>query len=172
MKPPKTSFWSRYGRYVTRGVTVAAFAGLVTFLYWRPGQHNAQLSPAPGEVANQMRNDPSAWTHQEKDFSEMLRDIREQDVMAIGVSPNAILVSTRGGAKNFVTGHNAAFSKALLLGEIKTCVRPPYQIAWLPHANIRTGTARWIDASDKTHDAINILLSLLLIGGLIWLVPP
>jgi len=40
-----------------------------------------------------MRNDASAWTHQEKDASEMLRDIREQDVTAIGVSPNAILVS-------------------------------------------------------------------------------
>ncbi|MDB5754567.1 MAG: cell division protein [Massilia sp.] len=169
MKPAKNSFLSRYGRYVTLGVTVAAFAGLVTFLHWRHEQHNARVSPALNGVASQMRNDASAWTHQEKDASEMLRDIREQDVTAIGVSPNAILVSTRDGAKYFVTDHNATFSNALLLGEIKADVRSPYQLAWLPDANIRTGTSRWIDAFDKTHDAISLLLPLLLIGGLIWL---
>jgi hypothetical protein len=50
MKPAKNSFLSRYGRYVTLGVTVAAFAGLVTFLHWRHEQHNARVSPALGVV--------------------------------------------------------------------------------------------------------------------------
>src|SRR5258708_5061834 len=167
MKPAKNSFWSRYGRYATLAVTATAFAGLVMFLHWRHERHNAQLSPTLNGVASQMRNDASAWTQQEKDASEMLRDIREQDVMAIGVSPNAILVSTREGAKYFVTDHNATFSNALLLGEIKTGGRSPYQLAWLPDADIRTGTSRWIDAFDKTHDAISLLLPLMLIGGFI-----
>jgi len=46
---------------------------------------------------------------------------------------------------------NATFSNALLLGgnESRPAV-PPYQLAWLPDADIRTGTSRWIDAFDKT----------------------
>src|ERR1700688_4279721 len=111
MKPAKNSFLSRYGRYVTLGVTVAAFAGLVTFLHWRHEQHNARVSPALNGVASQMRNDASAWSH------------HDQDVAAIGVSPNAILVATRDGAKYFVTDHNATFSNALLLGDIKADAR-------------------------------------------------
>src|SRR6202795_4856136 len=148
MKPAKNSFWSRYGRYATLAVTATAFAGLVMFLHWRHERHNAQLSPTLHRVASEMRNDASAWTHQEKDASEMLRAIRDQDVTAIGVSPNAILVSTRDGTKYFVTDHNATFSNALLLGDIKADARSPYQLAWLPDANIRTGTSRWIDAFD------------------------
>jgi len=56
---------------------------------------------------------------------------------------------TRDGTKYFVTDHNATFSNALLLGETKADPRPPYQLAWLPDADIRTGTSRWIDAFDK-----------------------
>jgi cell division protease FtsH len=167
MKPAKNSLWSRYGRYTTLAVTATAFAGLVMFLLWRHEQH-AQLSPALGGVANQMRFDASAWTHQEKDASELLRDIREQDVTAIGVSPNAILVSTRDGVKYFVTDRNATFSSALLLGEIKHDARAPYQLAWLPDANIRMGMSCWIDAFEKMHDVLGPMLPLLLIGGLIW----
>jgi cell division protease FtsH len=168
MKPAENSFLSRYGRYVTFGVIAAAFVVLVTFLHWRHEHHSAQLSPALNGTAGQMRNDASAWTKQEKDASEMLRDIREQEVTAIGVSPNAILVSMRDGAKYFVTDHNAAFSNTLLLGEMKTDARSPYQLVWLPDANIRTGGSRWIDAFDETRDAISLLLPLLLIGELIW----
>src|SRR5215475_8913267 len=98
MKPAKNTFWSRYGRYVTLGVTVTAFAALVTFLHLRHEQRNVQSSPVLTGVASEMRKDTSSWTHQERDASEMLRDIREHNVTAIGVSPNAILVSTEDGA--------------------------------------------------------------------------
>jgi cell division protease FtsH len=77
-------------------------------------------------------------------------------------------VSTRDGVKYFVTDRNATLSSALLLPELKHDARAPYQLAWLPDANIRTGMYRWIDAFGKMHDVLSPMLPLLLIGGLIW----
>jgi cell division protease FtsH len=168
MKPARNSLWSRIGRYVTLGVTATALAATVTFLHWRHEQRYAQAPPALTGVANRMRNDTSAWTRQEKDASEMLRDIREHHVAAIGVSQNAILVSTTEGEKYFVTDHNAAFSNALLLSEMKAGSSSPYQLVWLPDADIHTGMARWADVFDKTRDALSLLLPILLMGGLAW----
>lgn len=169
MKPARNSLWSRVGRYVTLGVTATALAATgMFFLHWRHEQQSAQAHPALTGLASQMRDDASAWARQEKDASEMLRDIREQHVAAIGVSRNAILVSTTEGEKYFVTDHNAAFSNALLLGELKAGSSSPYQLVWLPDANIHTGTARWADAFDKARDALSLLLPILLIGGLAW----
>jgi len=168
MKPAKNTFWSRYGRYVMFGVTATAFVALVTFLHLRHEMRNADSSQVLTGVASEMRKDTSPWTHQEKDASVMLRDIRDHNVAAIGVSPNAILVSTEEGAKYYVTDHNAAFSNALLLGEMKSDARSPYQLVWLPDANVSTGAARWSGAFDKTRDVLSLLLPLLLIGGLAW----
>ena len=98
----------------------------------------------------------------------MLRDIHDANVAAIGVSPSAILVSTRDGAKYFVTDHNATFSHALLLGEPKSDQAAAYQLVWLPDADIRTGGARWTQTFDQLRDAISVLLPLLLIGGMVW----
>jgi cell division protease FtsH len=168
MKPARNSLWSRIGRYVIFGVTATALAATVMFLHWQHEQRYAQAHPALTGVANQMRNDASEWTRQEKDASEMLRDIREHHVAAIGVSRNAILVSTTEGEKYFVTDHNAAFSNALLLGEMKAGRSSPYQLVWLPEADIHTGMERWADAVDKTRDALSLLLPILLMGGLAW----
>jgi cell division protease FtsH len=169
MKPARHSLRSRIGRYVTLGVTVAVLAATVVFLHWRhEQQHTDRTHSALTGVASQMRNDTSAWTGEEKDASEMLRDIRAHRVAAIGVSRNAILVSTTEGGKYFVADHNAAFSNALLLGAMKAGSNPPYSLVWLPDANIHTGRARWADAFDKTRDLLSLLLPLVLIGGLAW----
>ncbi|MEA3117862.1 MAG: cell division protease FtsH, partial [Paraburkholderia sp.] len=56
----------------------------------------------------------------------------------------------------------------LLLDEMKAVSSAPYQLVWLPDAQIQTGTARWTDAFDKARDALSLLLPLLLIGGLAW----
>jgi cell division protease FtsH len=141
---------------------------LLALGFWHSRQRAALAAPALTGVASQMRHDPSAWTHEEKDASEMLRDIHDARVAAIGVSPSAILVSTRDGAKYFVTDHNATFSHALLLGEPKSGEAAPYQLVWLPDADIRTDGARLTQALDHVRDAISVLLPLLLIGGMVW----
>src|SRR5262249_15722911 len=79
-----------------------------------------------------------------------------------------ILVSTTTGDKYFVADHNSAFSNALLLGEMKAGRNSPYELVWLPDANITTGMARWADAFDKARDALSLLLPLLMLGGLGW----
>ncbi|RKF38354.1 AAA family ATPase [Paraburkholderia fungorum] len=168
MKPGKNSLEKRRARKIAIGVGAVLFAVLLALSVWAYQQRDGQTDPVLTGIASQMRHDPSAWTHDEKDASQMLRDIREANVAAIGVSPNAILVSTRQGAKYFVTDHNATFSHALLLGEPKADQAASYQLVWLPDADIRTGAARWMSIFGLLRDTIGLLLPLLLIGGMVW----
>jgi cell division protease FtsH len=168
MKPGNNSLGKRRTRKMAIAVMAVLIAVLLALGFWHSRQRAALAAPALTGVASQMRHDPSAWTHEEKDASEMLRDIHDARVAAIGVSPSAILVSTRDGAKYFVTDHNATFSHALLLGEPKSGEAAPYQLVWLPDADIRTDGARLTQALDHVRDAISVLLPLLLIGGMVW----
>lgn len=168
MKPGKNSLEKKRARKIAIGVGAVLFAVLLALSVWAYQQRDAQTDPVLTGIASQMRHDPSAWTHDEKDASQMLRDIREANVAAIGVSPNAILVSTRQGTKYFVTDHNATFSHALLLGESKADQATSYQLVWLPDADIRTGAARWMSVFGLLRDTIGLLLPLLLIGGMVW----
>jgi cell division protease FtsH len=170
MKRARNSAWSRIGRYVILGMTATVLVAAVTTLHWRYEQRYAQTHRALTGIASQMRNDASAWTREEKDASQILRDIREHHVAAIGVSRSAILVSTTEGGKYFVTDHNAVFSNALLLGEMKAGNIAPYQLVWLPDAEIRTGPARWADAVDTVRDALSLLFPVLMMGGLAWFI--
>ncbi len=168
MKPGKNSLGNKRARNLAVAVGAALVAALLAFSVWQYQQREAQAAPALTGVASQMRHDTSAWTRQEKDASQMLRDIHDANVVAIGVSPNAILVSKRDGSKYFVTDHNATFSHALLLGEPKADESASYQLVWLPDADIRSSGSRWMQVLDQTRDAISVLLPLLLIGGMIW----
>lgn len=168
MKPGKNSLEKKRARRIATAIGAALIVALLAFSVWHVQQRNAQAVPALTGVAKQMRQDPSAWAHEEKDASQMLRDVRDGNVAAVGVSPSAILVSRRDGAKYFVTDHNATFSHALLLGEPSSNQAAAYQLVWLPDADIRTGVASWIPVFDQVRDAISLLLPLLLIGGMVW----
>ncbi|SAL03535.1 AAA family ATPase [Caballeronia ptereochthonis] len=169
MKPARNSLRSRFGRYIACGVIAAALVATVGFLHWRHELRFARPEPAAlTGVAHQMRHDASAWTHQEKDASEMLRDIRAQNVAAIGVSRDAILVSTLKGERYYVADHDGAFSNALLLGDLKPGSAASYQLVWLPDADVRTGMARWTEMFDRTRDVLSLLLPVLMIGGIFW----
>lgn len=159
---------SRIGRFIACGMTAAMLVAAVSVLLSRDEPAATQTTPTVAGVASQMRRDASPWTHREKDVSEMMRDIREHDVAAIGVSRDAILVSTLHADKYFVADHNGAFSNALLLGDLKSGNASPYQLVWLPDVNVRTGMARWTDRFDLVRDALSLLLPMLMMGGLIW----
>ncbi|HEY4295300.1 MAG TPA: AAA family ATPase [Paraburkholderia sp.] len=158
----------RRTRKIAIAVLVVLLAAVLALGFWQSRQRAAQTAPALGGIASQMRHDASAWTRQEKDASQMLRDIHDANVVAIGVSPSAILVSTRNGSKYFVTDHNATFSHALLLGEPSSGQAGAYQLVWLPDADIPASGARWAQMFDQVRDAISVLLPLLLIGGMVW----
>ncbi|MDR5815753.1 AAA family ATPase [Caballeronia sp. LZ033] len=169
MKSVRNSLRSRVGRLVACGVLAVALVATVGFVHWRHEQRLAAPSAAAlTGVAHQMRHDASAWSHQEKDASAMLADIRAGQVAAIGVSREAILVSTLKGDKYYVADHNGAFSNSLLLGDLKPGSATPYQLVWLPDAEVRTGTAQWSEMFDRSRDALSLLLPLLMIGGLLW----
>jgi cell division protease FtsH len=169
MKPVRNSLWSRIGRYVTLGVLASALAATFTFLHWRHEQHLTQASAqALGGIASQMRANSSAWTLREKNASDMLRDVRDHNVAAIGLSRNAILVSTLHGEKYYVADHNGTFSNALLLGDLKPGSTSSYQLVWLPDADVRTAGARWTEVVDHTRDALSLLLPVLMLGGILW----
>ncbi|MFM0592695.1 AAA family ATPase [Paraburkholderia dilworthii] len=168
MKPGKNSLEKKRARKIAMTIGAALIVALLAFSVWHVQQRTAQAVPALTGVAKQMRQDPSAWIHEEKDASQMLRDVRDGNVAAVGVSPSAILVSRRDGAKYFVTDHNATFSHALLLGEPSSNQAAAYQLVWLPDADIRTGASRWIPVFDQVRDAISLMLPLLLIGGMVW----
>ncbi|PQV50028.1 AAA family ATPase [Paraburkholderia sp. BL21I4N1] len=168
MKPGKNSLEKKRARKIAMAIGAALIVALLAFSVWHVQQRNAQAVPALTGVAKQMRQDPSAWTHEEKDASQMLRDVRDGNVAAVGVSPSAILVSRRDGTRYFVTDHNATFSHALLLGEPSSNQAAAYQLVWLPDADIRTGASSWIPVFDQVRDAISLLLPLLLIGGMVW----
>ncbi|WP_322028971.1 AAA family ATPase [Paraburkholderia sp. J76] len=169
MKAARNSRWSRFGRYVALGICVVAVAATAGLFYWRHDANLARSQPAAlGGVAREMRHDASPWTKREKDASELLRDIHDRDVAAIGVSREAILVSTVGGEKYYVADHNGAFSNALLLGDLKPGATPPWQLVWLPHADVSVGPAHWTEVFDRLRDALSLLFPVLMLGGLFW----
>ncbi|MEW9584845.1 AAA family ATPase [Paraburkholderia sp. DGU8] len=168
MKPGNHSLRKKRIRKIVFALLAVCVAALLGLGFWYSQQRAAQGAPALTGIASQMRHDTSAWTHEEKDASQMLRDIHDARVVAIGVSPGAILVSTRDGARYFVTDHNATFSHALLLGEPKAGQAAPYQLVWLPNADIDAGGQHWTQALDHLRDAISVLLPLLLIGAMVW----
>lgn len=169
MKAARNTRWSRFGRYVALGICVAAVAATSALFYWRHEANLARSQPAAlGGVASEMRHDASPWTKREKDASELLRDIHDRDVAAIGVSREAILVSTIHGEKYYVADHNGAFSNALLLGDLKPGATPPWQLVWLPNADVSVGPARWAEVFDRLRDALSLLFPVLMLGGLFW----
>ena len=168
MKPGNHSLRKKRTRKIVFALLAVCVAALLGLGFWHSQQRAAQGAPALTGIASQMRHDTSAWTHVEKDASQMLRDIDDAKVVAIGVSPGAILVSTRDGARYFVTDHNATFSHALLLGEPKAGQATPYQLVWLPDADIDAGGQHWTQALDRLRDAISVLLPVLLIGAMVW----
>jgi cell division protease FtsH len=112
MTPHKNTFLSKYGRRV-----LALAAGLLIVMgsSWLATHRAAPSPPSLDGIAEQMRRDPLQWGETERDASTLVQDMRDNRLAAVGVTANAILVSTRTGEKYFVTDRSATFSSSLLL---------------------------------------------------------
>ena len=146
MNSGNNSFWAKYGRHIATGAVAVAIAAVGTLVQWRHDQQHTAKPPVLTGIANEMRHDARPWAHTEKDASTMLTDIRDRKVAAVGVTLNAILVSTKDGGKYFVTDKYATFSQSLLLGQSKGDKAPDYQLVWLPEANIGSNTSAFAGA--------------------------
>jgi cell division protease FtsH len=167
MKSGKSGFWTKRTRLYLLTAAVVIAAGVFTLRQRDAERHDAAL-PATS-VVYQMRQDPAQWAHTEKDASHMLADIREKRVVAIGVTLDAILVSTKSGARYFVTDRFAVFSQSLLLSPAKDGVTPDYQIAWLPNASIG-GQGGLATALMTLRDSSSVLVSLLMLLMMFWFI--
>jgi len=91
---------------------VLAF-GLSGLIYFR--QHLAVSGTEAAFDINiqQMRKHPGDWKA-EKDFSGLLADFNSNQIAAIGISPSAVLVTTRAGSRYFVKDYAAKISGSIL----------------------------------------------------------
>lgn len=160
--------WGNRRRRIA-GVAVAltiVFAGIV--LWPRARVSPGQIQPPLSDVISQMRADATPWSHHEKDASSLLADIRNHNVAAIGATYDAMLVSTRNGARYFVTDRSGDFSQSLQLQQLKSNDKPDYQMVWLPNAQLRP-TPTWVVVFQVLFQSLlNLLFPILLLVGMGW----
>jgi cell division protease FtsH len=163
MKSGKNRRWTR------RLLLIATLALVAVAFALRLGSADQTSKPASATgIVQQMRQDPSQWANSEKDASRMLADIHAKRVAAIGVTLDAILVSTKNGERYYVTDRFAVFSQSLLLNANKgESNAPDYQIAWLPNVSIGTQTGL-SSLLVVLRDSAGMLPSLLMLVLMVW----
>jgi len=81
------------------------------------------------KTIQEMRKHPGNWKT-EKDFSGLMADFRANDIAVVGISPTAVLVTTRGGSRYFVTDYDGKISGSIL-AEYEKMGRQQFQLAVL-----------------------------------------
>lgn len=168
MTPVKTSFFSKHSRLIAW--TVTALVVIFAFV-WR-GEHSEQASRRvlAGD-AQSMKMNPQPWGRTEKDASTLMLDVRSDNVEAIGLTLNAILVSTRTGNKYFVTDKQALFSSQLLLASLKDDKTSKFPVVWLGDNVLGTaGGSNLVGALDVLRELLNMLLPIAVIGGVLFVI--
>lgn len=166
MKSGKNSFWGKYGRYIASLTLAAAVGAAVSFAQWRYDHDNKPIKPVLSGVAAMMRQSTTPWSHKEKDASALLEDIHQKNVTAVGVTMNAMLVSTKDDQRYYVTDRYATFSQSLVLNELKSEKTPEFQVVWLPDASV--GPSTLSESFGMLRDLLGVLFPVLMIGGMVW----
>lgn len=142
---------------------LAGLAAALLFFHWRETPPVHQL----GGSAQAMREAPQAWTAVEKDGSELLRDLRDGRIEAVGIAPNALLVSAVGGERYFVVDGRGSFA-ALAIAQAKEAdARHAFQLVVLPDSNVGAPAAEK-EALTTARDVSAILLPLFLLAFVIY----
>ena len=166
MTPHKNTFLSKYGRRV---LALAAGLLIVMGCSWLATHRAAPPRPSLDGIAEQMRRDPLQWGKTERDASTLVQDMRDNRLAAVGVSANAILVSTRTGEKYFVTDRSATFSSSLLLSQMRDGKTGAFQVVWLPDNGIG-GAARngWLVALSIVSILPGLLFPVIILAALFY----
>jgi cell division protease FtsH len=166
MTPHKNTLLSRYGRRVW---ALAAALLIVIGTFWLTSHRAPPPPPSLDGIAQQMRQDPMQWGKTERDASTLVQDMRENRLAAVGVSANAILVSTKSGEKYFVTDRSSTFSSSLLLSQMKDGKAGSFQVVWLPDNRVGA-TARngWIIALSIVSIIPGVLLPFIILIALFY----
>ena len=107
-------------------VLILAVSGALYFMHTRAA---AQTGAGLDDALRQMRQNPNDWKA-EKDVSSLLADLNANRIVAVGISPSAVLVTTRTGSRYFVTDYAGRLSGSML-SEYEKAGRQPFQLAVL-----------------------------------------
>jgi cell division protease FtsH len=112
-------------------VTIIVFIAftLSGFLYLRQHFASSGADAAFDQTIQQMRKHPGDWKA-EKDFSGLMADFKGNNIAAIGISPSAVLVTTREGNRYFVMDYAAKISGSIL-SEYEKAGHQPFELAVL-----------------------------------------
>ncbi|QHI97680.1 AAA family ATPase [Xylophilus rhododendri] len=123
---------------------------------------DAGLLPA-GAVGREMAQDATPWQEQQRDGSALLADLKAGQVQAVGITPNALLISNKSGERYFVLDGRGAFA-GLVIAQAQAANASPFELSMLPRLKVGVdGAAKW----DRAFEIIRVLLSLLLPVALI-----
>lgn len=168
MTPGKTAFFSRFGRVMAWSGTAVVVA---IAIMWHGAHGHKTPQPVLAGNAQEMRNNPQAWGHSEKDASTLMTDVRSDNIAAIGLTPSAILVSTRAGARYFVTDKYALFSSQLLLSSMKDDKTSKFPVIWLGDNDLGAAAGSgWMSALDIFRELFSMLFPLVVIGGVLFVI--
>jgi cell division protease FtsH len=109
-------------------VVLMAFAASASLYFWQ-SQATSASGAAIDQAIQQMRNHPGDW-RAERDFSGLMADFHANNIAAIGISPAAVLVTTREGSRYFVTDYAAKISGSIL-AEFEKAGHQPFELAVL-----------------------------------------
>jgi cell division protease FtsH len=143
-------------------IVLAGLAAAAVFLHLNDSSPTRRL----GGPAHEMRHTPEAWTAVEKDGSDLLRDLRTGQVGAVGLAPNALLVSTTAGERYFVVDGRGSFA-AVAVAQAREAGAHPFQIVVLPDSTVGAPAAD-NRALTTARDLAAIFVPLLLIAVVVY----
>lgn len=108
-----------------------------------------------------MRESAAPWLKTEKDLDALMADVRSGSVVAVGVTPTSVLVTTKAGAHYFVIDRLAQVSQILLF-KYREGKEAGFPLVILGSAGTSVESAL-----DTTRNLVGIFFPLLLIGGYI-----
>jgi cell division protease FtsH len=117
-------------KYLAVTIVVSFALTLCGLFYFRQHLASSSADAAFDHTIQQMRKHPGDWKS-EKDFSGLMSDFKANNIAALGISPSAVLVTTRDGSRYFVMDYAAKISSSIL-SEYEKAGHQPFELAVLP----------------------------------------
>lgn len=163
MKPNKPS--SKPTSLAVLAVTLITLA--VALVLWNPLGFSLfakeEMLDSRSALIKEMNQDVSAWKKTEKDFSNVLSDLHNNNVAAAGVSDGALLITTAGGERYMVSDDWGQFSLKFL-SDYTNAGANTFPFAILKSGTSSTGNSHQTNAAQWFQ---LLFLPLLIVGSVI-----
>ena len=116
-------------KYLAASIIVLSAFSFSGLFYFRQHLASTGADAACDGTIQQMRKHPRDWKA-EKDFSGLMADFKSNNIAALGISPAAVLVTTRAGSRYFVTDYAAKISGSIIT-EYEKVGHQPFELAVL-----------------------------------------